>query len=276
MTGAAMPLALPFRLPEAETVWWIAAAGLLAAFLVLLPLMALDPKLIDGASRWAKPAKFASSTALHFATLALVVHVLSAEWQTSRALLILALLSVGAAVAEVGYIALQAGRMQASHFNVSTPFHAAMYSLMAAGAVMIVAASAGVGIIAAVDSGARLAPALRLGIALGLVLGTILTLITAFRLGANMSHHVGSEAAGAARMPITGWSLSVGDLRPAHFLATHMMQAVPAFGLVAVRLLPGVAAACAVLAFALLWTALTWLTFQDALAGRPLGAFLAR
>lgn len=272
----AVPLPLIARAPGAEAVWWIAAAGLCAAFVLLLPLLALDPKLIDGASRWAKPAKFAGSTALHFATLALVVHYLSAEWQASRALLVLALLSVGAAVAEVGYIALQAGRMQPSHFNVSTPFHAAMYSLMAGGAVMIVAASAGVGTVAAIDGGARLAPALRLAIAIGLVLGTILTLVTAFRLGANMSHHVGSEAPGAARMPVTGWSLSVGDLRPAHFLATHMMQAVPAFGVVAVRALRGLVAAVAVVVFTIMWTALTWLTFQDALAGRPLGAFLTR
>jgi len=36
--------------------------------------------------------------------------------------------------------------------------------------------------------------------------------------------------------------------------------------------MPGTAAIIAVLVFALLWSALVWITFQDALAGRPITA----
>lgn len=264
------------RLPEAETLWWVATVGFLAAFAVLWAMSLIDPRMLDGASRWAKPLKFSIATALHFGTLALVVHYLSGEWQASRALLLLAALSIAAAVAEVGYIAAKAGQLDASHFNVSTPFHALMFSLMALGAVAIVAASGGVGLAALIDSEARLAPAVRLAVGIGLIAGTVLTLVTAFRLGGNMSHHVGTELPGAARMPLTGWSLSVGDFRPAHFFATHMMQAVPLAGMLATRVLPAAAAIIAVLIFALLWSALVWITFQDALAGRPITAMFAR
>jgi hypothetical protein len=262
--------------PDAETLWWVAAAGFLAAFAVLWAISLNDPRMLDGASRWAKPMKFCIATALHFGTLALVVHYLSGEWQASLTLLLLAALSIAAAIGEVGYIAVKAGQLEASHFNVSTPFHALMFSLMALGAVAIVAASGGVGLVALIDSHARLAAAVRLAVGIGLIAGTALTLATAFRLGANMNHHVGAELPGAARMPLTGWSLSVGDLRPAHFFATHMMQSVPLAGVLAARVLPGSAAIIAVLVFALLWSAVVWITFQDALAGRPINAIFAR
>jgi hypothetical protein len=67
----------------------------------------------------------------------------------------------------------------------------------------------------------------------------------------------------------------VGDLRPAHFFATHMMQAVPLAGVLAARVMPGTAAIIAVLVFALLWSALVWITFQEALAGSPVTAIFA-
>lgn len=256
----------------AEQIWWASTAGFVAVFAAMWAVSLVDLRVLDGANIWAKPMKFAVATALHFGTLALVIHVLSASMQANMILTLLAIASVIAAIGEVGYITFQAARLQASHFNMSTPFHAAMYSLMALGAVVLVAASGGVGIAAAVDNEAALSGPVRLAIALGLVGGTVLTLITAFRLGGNMSHHVGVEAANALRMPITGWSLTVGDLRPAHFFATHMMQAVPLFGVVAVRLLPQSLATAAVILAALAWTAMTLLLFSTALSGRPFTA----
>ncbi|HEV7234042.1 MAG TPA: hypothetical protein VGN36_07325, partial [Sphingorhabdus sp.] len=209
-------------------------------------------------------------------TLAAVVHYLGLSWQNSKVLTLVAIASIVAALGEVGYIAFQAARQQASHFNMSTPFHAAIYSLMAAGAVVLVVASAVVGWSAAIDGQSSLAMPTRIAIAIGLIGGTILTLITAFRLGGNMSHHIGLERVGAMRMPLTGWSLQVGDLRPSHFFATHMIQAVPVFGVVATRLLPATPAIIAVILFSIFWTGLTLGLFQIALSGRPLTVLLGR
>lgn len=261
----------------AEPLWWASAAIFLAAFLAMWLATAFDQRLYDGATLWAKPMKFALATAVHFATLAAVVRYLGPGWQASQLLLWVAAASIFVAFVEVGYIAVQAARQMPSHFNTSTPLYAAIYSLMAAGAVILVVASGVVGWAVAVDgSSNNLSPPVRLAVTIGLIGGTVLTLITAFRLGGNMSHHIGVEATGAVRMALTGWSLTVGDLRPAHFFATHMMQAVPLAGIVAARLLPMGVATAAVIAFALAWTALTLGSFQVALAGKPISALWGR
>lgn len=258
------------RLTLTEQLWWGSVAVLIAMFAATILVHSLDRRLIDGASIWAKPLKFEVSLALHFATLAIIVHFLSPPWKGGSFLLVVAVLSILSTVVEMAYILVQAGRQQASHFNLSTPFYAAMYAVMAFGAVVIVAAAAAVGGAMALDADAAMARPVRLAIVLGLIGGTVLTLIVAFTMGGRLNHHVGVEPAGAVRMAFTGWSLRVGDFRPAHFFATHMIQAIPLGGLVISRLLPMPAATVVILLLALGWTALTFGLFSQALSGRPL------
>ena len=263
-------------MPLAEQLWWLSAAAFFVIFAAMLALSLVDIRSLDGANVWAKPMKFSISIALHLATLAGAMYFLSASMQTNAVVTGLAITSVIAALGEVGYITIQAARMEASHFNIGTPFHAAMYSVMAFGAVVLVIAAAGVGLAVAADGQSSLSAPVRLAVSIGLIGGTILTLITAFRLGGNISHHVGVEAAGALRMPVTGWSLTVGDLRPAHFLATHMMQAVPVFGIVAARVLPSGAAVAAVLLAAVAWTAATVVVYTIGVSGRSLTTLIGQ
>jgi hypothetical protein len=251
-------------------IWWTTTLFFAAAFVVTLLAQQVDSRQINAENVWAKPAKFALSLALHFLTLALVADRLGSAWQGSGVLIAVALAATICGVLELAYIAFQASRQLPSHFYVGTPLYAGLYAAMGIGAVIIVLAAGFVGGIAWMDSSLPLAAPLRSAIGIGLVGGTILTLLTALRLGANMSHAIGTEAPGAARMPLTGWSITVGDLRPSHFLATHMMQAVPVVGLVAAWLLPEQAATLLVWLFASGWTWLTLATFRLALAGRPL------
>lgn len=92
--------------------------------------------------------------------------------------------------------------------------------------------------IVALDGQVRVGRGPRSAVALGLVGSTVLTLIIAFDMGGRMTHHVGIPPQPASRWPIFGWSRDVGDLRPRHFFATHMIQSVPALGWLADRTLP--------------------------------------
>lgn len=257
--------------PLAIRLWWWAAAASLAAGVLALALQAIDARTLAGVNVWIKPTKFGFSLALHMATLALVAALVSpGEWQ-GRILLVIAALSIGAALVEMVWIIRQAGLAQGSHFNVSTPFHAAMYQVMAAGAVLIIGAAGVLGVMVAADQGWSHGEALRSGIALGLVAGTALTLFTAFSIGAAMSPFVGPEVPGEVRMALTGWSLTRGDLRVSHFLATHMLQVLPLAALFAARWLDPPRALAAVWLTAVAWSAITIWAWLQARSGMPFG-----
>ena len=249
--------------------WWATAATFLVLLAVTLLAFLVDRRSLDGASVWAKPAKFELSLAIHFATLALVTAGFGDAWRRGPLVEAVAWAAAVCAVLEIAYIAAQAARGLHSHFNLSTPLYAALYTAMAVGAVVITAAAGVLGVVAALDPQARFGPATRWGVVLGLVGGTLLTFVTAFRMGAALGHHVGMEPPGAPRVPLAGWSMTVGDGRVPHFFATHMMQALPLAGLLLDRLLPRGPAVAAVVVVAAGWTALTLLLFRQANLGLP-------
>lgn len=253
----------------AVALYRVAAGGFLLISLVTAGIQRLNARQVGGVSVWAKPMKFQIATVVHLATMAWVASRLGEEWREGWLLHLVLLLAIASAAFEVGYITLQGALQQPSHFNTSMPFHATMYSLMAAGAVVLTVSAGALGVMVALDGRVRMGPGLRTAAALGLMGGTVLTLIIAFEMGGRMTHHVGTPPQPASHWPIFGWSRDVGDLRPPHFFATRMMQAVPALGWLADRTLPPVAAVVAAWIAAALWAALTWWLFREALAGRP-------
>jgi hypothetical protein len=174
---------------------------------------------------------------------------------------------LAACIIEMGWIILQAAQGQNSHFNDSTAFHRAMFSVMAFAAVIITGAAAAVALAVWRDPDVAAGAALKDGILLGLIGGTVLTLVTAFAIGGRGSPYVGDVPDLASRMMFTGWSLIGGDLRVSHFLATHMMQAVPIAALLAIRARVGPFDRYFVSAFAVLWVAWTLMEFGMALSG---------
>lgn len=257
------------ELGRTQDLWWNLTYALGGLFALTLVLYMVDGRIIDRESVWAKPLKFEASLAIHFATLTLSLSAvdLSAKW--GKVLFAVAVSSVGATTFEMIYILIQAARQQASHFNLSNGFYAAMYVLMAAGAVIITLSAAVVGCAVVIEPKPALAPAVKWGLGIGLIGGSILTLITAFRMGGALDHHNGLEIANASRMPVTGWSLTVGDRRVPHFLATHMMQAVPFAGILMASIFGASLGVAVIVVVAAVWTAATLTAFAQANSGLP-------
>ncbi len=218
---------------------WLAAAAFMAALVaVFTPAHFLDARLFNGAPIWDKPVKFSLSLSIHFLTLAALLQLLPAERRGGMAIGFAVWTSILSGVLEIIYIALQAMRGRASHYNYETPLEGGLYALMGVGALLLIIAAFILGMRIA---GTRDQPAsgLRDGAILGLIFGPVLTLIVAGYMSQNGSHFVNAPLASDQNgVFLFGWSTTDPDLRPAHFFALHMMQAAPLAGWLGDRISP--------------------------------------
>lgn len=225
--------------PNRAAIAWIGGAAFMAATLVAVaPAFLFDDRLIDGAGIWEKPAKFSISLGLHFATLAILVGLVPAERRGGFWIPFAALTSLAAGVFEIVYIAVQAARGRASHFNYETSFESAMYGAMGVGAVLLILAAFIVGLKIWRSRGLR-GRGVDAGAAVGLPFGAIMTLIVAGYMSASGSHFVDAPGAtDADGLFLFGWSTTEPDIRVSHFFATHLMQAAPVAGWLGDRISP--------------------------------------
>lgn len=242
-------------------------------FLALVPptvfALLVDDRLLYGIPIWVKPIKFEVSLAVFFATLAVFARWLPAATAGGRGHGALAIFVVAATAAEMAWILGAAALGTGSHFNQSTPVAAVLFALAGVLAVGFTAATAIYGVAIWRSPEGPRSPAVRLGVAAGLVLTFALTVVFAATMARNGSHLVPAGGSDAGGLPGMGWSRTAGDLRVAHFLGTHAMQAVPAAALVAAALMPPRPAMAATAAFAVAWIAFSVAVFGQALAGQP-------
>lgn len=253
----------PSRLYAAATVGFLALVPP-TAFALLV-----DDRLWLGIPIWIKPLKFEVSLAVFFATLALFARWLPARVVHARWHRLYAASVVAATVAEMAWIAGAAALGTGSHFNEATPLAEALFKAAGVLAIWFTAVTALYGVLIWRSAEGPRSPALRLGVAAGLVLTFVLTLVFAVTMARSGSHLVPGGAPDAGGLRAMGWSRTVGDLRAAHFFGTHAMQAVPAAALVAAAVLPPRIATAATAGFALAWVALCVAVFARALAGQP-------
>jgi hypothetical protein len=202
----------------------------------------IDDRLLNGISVWIKPLKFQLSLAVMMATLLWLLPLIDERALASRGLWLAACTAAMTAMGEIAYITLQAARGRASHFNDSTLIEATMYSIMGIAAALLVLSALVIGVYILTRPSPLAPMGLRLGGGWGLILGAILTLITAFALGSGQiggpGHWVGGVRTDVGGLPLFGWSRTGGDLRVPHFFATHIMQALPILGLALDRVAP--------------------------------------
>jgi hypothetical protein len=242
---------------------------LVLSLAVTLAAAQIDPRPLDGENIWLKPVKFQLSLATYALTLAFFARYLPPGLTARRGWRVWSGIVAACILAELAWIGGAAAMGTTSHFNVSSPVWAALYSLMGVFAVTLTAMSLVMGIIIARNPATGLPPAVHRAVWLGLVLTFALTVPVAGYMAGGPGHHVGTPVTGATLWPL-GWSREVGDLRVPHFFAAHALQFIPVGGWVAARLLPPRAAMSAVLVGAFAFALLVAATFAQALAGQPL------
>jgi hypothetical protein len=247
---------------------WMRTAYAFVVLMIAFAACALfDDRTFNGVSVWSKPFKFSLSIAVYFATLAWFAPLLPNGYIESRKGRWLTWTPIACAVLEIGYIALQAGRAEASHFNNSSVFYSVMYGFMGVGAVALVSICLWMGVSILRHRGVANPYVLAVGI--GLVLTFLLGGGFGGYLGGQTSHWVGGTQNDANGIWLMKWSRDGGDLRAAHFFGMHAMQALPLL----TTLLPGRAphrvAVGFVVGSACVYTAMCVYTFIQALNGIP-------
>jgi hypothetical protein len=267
------------RLWKASPPLMTAGLLMLAVFAASVAGMAVDHSTILGAPTWLKPAKFGISTAIYTFTLAWIFTYLpDRPALTAR----VGWLTAVVLVVEVAIICVQAARGTTSHFNVSTPLDAALFSAMGMGilAVWIAAMTLTVALFRHRFADEAFGTALRLGMlltVLGQATGWIMTTPSPAQIAAAQAagrkptgaHTVGGPDGGPG-LPVTGWSVEHGDLRVAHFAGMHAVQALPALAWLLTPVASTVARRRAVLVATAAYGAVFVALLVQALLGHPL------
>lgn len=267
MTAPALPLSAPdasfwHRLWRREPRLVAFAAVMLALMIPAAIGLLVDERTLRDVNVWVKPMKFMLSVALTALTTAWFAPLLPEAVRRGRAFGLLVWTIIATGGFEVAYIAVQAALGQASHYNVGDPFHAAMYTLMGIGAVVLTATQPWLAWMIWRHGQPGVAPAYRLGVLLGLVLTFVLGAGAGILLG-------GGTPAPSPGLPVLGWSMVAGDFRVAHFVGIHAGQVLPLLGFAVAAAGLRRASALVWLGSAL-WCALFAAVLGQALAGRPL------
>ena len=199
--------------------FWYGAICLVFA-LICLVLSATTTAHVNGVNAWIKPFKFAFSTTLFVWAMGWYMQYLTAfdhRWYDWTIILLLTF--------EIGYIAWRANQGERSHFNVSTPASAALWSSMAVAITIVTVCTAYVGALFFTAEVAPMPTHYLWSIRAGIVLFVVFA-FEGFLMGARMSHAVGGPE-GTQGLPLLHWSYTVGDLRTAHFIGMHALQVLP-------------------------------------------------
>jgi hypothetical protein len=244
---------------------------IVVAHVILLPIMMgiapFDAREVMGINPWIKPIKFAASIAIYALTFGWLLYELPLREKAHRRV---SWAVAGTLVIEMALITMQAARGVTSHFNNTTAFDAAIFSVMGAAITFNILVAAYVALKFWKTEAKIPAPYLR-GIRIGLTI-FVLASLEGFAMVSHSAHSVGVSDGGPG-LPLLNWSTRGGDLRVAHFFGMHALQVLPLAGYLlstrraeswtsnAARWMQAGGAAYALLAL---------LLFLWAMAGRPL------
>jgi len=251
------------RLIRDQKVLAAAGASSFAGLIVLMVISIFDSYEILGINRWIKPMKFCISIAFYLWTLMFYLYFVPGRELAKK------VIAWGASLlllGEIVLITMQAARKTTSHFNIATSFDDAVFSAMG---TMIVVNTFLIAYLLVIylRSDIQLSRPALWGMRIGMAVFILASAEGAY-MSVMLSHSVG-VADGGPGLPLVNWSTIGGDLRAAHFIGMHALQAVPIFAYAMEKLkLP--AASGLTIVFGGLYFAVFVFLFVQALAGRPL------
>lgn len=275
---------------SAPSLWLLAffrrEPALAGTALALIALMAptavalgLDDRTLQGVNVWMKPLKFEIALVVYTATLAWFAGWLPEGTTTRRWYRIFVGLMVLSTAAEMTWLLYAAANGVASHFNRDHPVLRAIYPAMGLIAIFLTSATLVHAWLIARDRASRLDPVFRLSLVIGLGATFAATVLAAGAMAAGPGHFIGAGPGArdisVSGIAIFGWARDGGDLRVAHFFATHAMHALPLVGWLSSRTLPPALGKAVVAVSAALYLAFIAWTFARAMSGRPFPPLLS-
>jgi hypothetical protein len=225
--------------------------------LIFLVLTKISDIQVYNVNAWNKPFKFAFSTFLFSWAMAWYCFYLPNFNTTLFNISTILLLSF-----EIIYIAIQAGKGQISHYNISTPTYSFLYSMMALAASIVTLYTAYIGYLFFTTEFPALPDYYVWSIRFSILIFVVFS-FEGFAMGSRMNHSVGALNDNS-NLFIIGWSKTVGDLRVAHFIGMHALQVLPVLAYYVLKNTK------ATFLLALLYFILAAFTLSQALKGRPL------
>ncbi len=272
-TTPIVPSYLIKELLRREPTFTIGALILMSLIPPTLIAMSLDNRTVFDVNVWMKPLKFEIALLVYLITLAWFAKWLP-EGTTNRvwyrAFSITIVLCV---IAEIIWIAGAASYGVKSHFN-KTPTMATIYGAMGILALTLTSSSLLYGILIWTNKKSGLNLNLQRSISIGLILTFILTITVGFYIGAQMHHFIGGNLSDAEGLPIFGWARDGGDLRAAHFFATHAMHLIPIFGLMLSPVRSQHLSLVLIITFSICYVLFVSYIFIEALEGKPFVHFI--
>lgn len=180
--------------------------------------------IVLGINAWIKPMKFFFSIWLFCWTMGWLLAYLNNKARVR----IYTWVVVVVMIIEQVIITWQAANGRLSHFNISTPFYQSLFIFMG---IAISTLTAWTGVIGYYFFKQRQFD-IPIPYVWGIRLGIVLFVVFAFEGGVMaslLSHTVGAPDGGSG-LPVFNWSNQYGDLRVAHFIGIHSLQALPLFG----------------------------------------------
>ena len=193
----------------------------------------VDHREVGGAPLWAKPLKFAISSAVYGLTWSWLCSLITYRERTVRraSAIVVAMLTV-----ELVIIVGQAARGTFSHFNFMTVPDSIMYEIMAVSIAIVWCGNLVLTVMVLRSDIEGRARKLALGLGgviavVGIAMGALITLPHGNQLNEMLAGHatmVGGHTVGAPEggpgLPLLGWSTIGGDLRIPHFIGMHALQ----------------------------------------------------